>query len=1125
MTQKEEIWKRRSRLSPAKRALLEKRLQDALTAPFESQAIPKRPEPDEVPLSFAQERLWFLDQLEPGNPAYNRPFALRLMGPLNVTVLELALSEILRRHETLRSVFSSLEGRPIQAIAPARPLTLTVTDLSRQAQPQREAQARRLAAEEAQRPFDLAQEPLVRGTLLRLEREAHVVLLVIHHIAFDGWSANVLIRELTALYEAFSTGRPSPLRDLPIQYADFAFWQRQRLQGDVFKTQLAYWQDQLAGCPPALDLPTDYPRPATQTHRGRREAVPLPAALLRSLKALGQQEGVTLFMILLAAFQVLLQRHTGKDDIVVGSPISGRTQVDTENLIGFFINTLVLRIDLSGNPTFRELLGRVREVAMGAYAHQDLPVEKLLEELKLERDLSRTPLFEVMFNLEHFPEEVARTHNLRIDAFEFDSGVSQFDLAVEAVEKTDGLSCVWEYNTALFDDATISRMWGHYQTLLEGIVADAGQRIGWLPLLTQAERHQLLVEWNDTRLDYPKDRCVHHLFESQAEQRPGAVAVVFKDQQITYGELNGRANRLAHYLQRQGVGPDVLVAVCMERSMDMVVGLLGVLKAGGAYVPLDPSYPKARLAFMIEETEAPVLLTQEHLEERLNHRGRTVLCLDRDWEVICRQPVKAPFTDTGPDNLAYVIYTSGSTGQPKGVEIEHRGLVNLISWQQRTFSLSEKDKATQLAAISFDISVMELWSHLTAGARIHLPPDEETAMSPVKLRDWLVSESITVSDLVTPLAESVLPLSWPQSSTLRVLLTGGDRLSAYPSDTLPFELVNLYGPTEYTVVTTWGIVSPHERTQAPPPIGRPIDNTQVYLLDRHLEPVPMGVPGELHVGGVGLARGYLKRPELTAVKFIPNPFSHEAGARLYKTGDLARYLPDGNIAFLGRMDNQVKIRGFRVELGEIESVLRQHPDLRDAVVVAREDDRAGRRLVAYGVPVGMLAPTIDALRQFLKEKLPDYMVPSAWVMLERLPLTPSGKLDRRGLPLPDATRPDLNGAFVAPSTAVETWLASVWQEVLGLVRVGLHDNFFALGGHSLLAVQVITRLQNVFQADLPLRCLFEAPTVRELSQVIIANEAKPGQTEKIARVMSKIETMSADEVRRTLEEKRRQQGI
>ncbi|MDY6951374.1 MAG: amino acid adenylation domain-containing protein, partial [Thermodesulfobacteriota bacterium] len=1006
MRQKGNIGTRRGRLSPAKRALLEKRLEKGLTAPLALGVVPTRPEAEAVPLSFAQERLWFLDQLEPENPAYNRPFALRLRGPLNVAGLELALSEIVRRHETLRAVFSSAEGRPVQAITPARPITLALRDLSQERDAHQEAQARRLAAQEAQRPFDLARGPLLRATLLRLAREEHVLLLVIHHMAFDGWSATVLLEELTPLYDAFSSGRPSPLAELPIQYADFALWQRQQLKGDLFTTELAYWKDRLADAPPALDLPTDHPRPAVQTHQGRRKAQCLPAALWRSLKALCRQEEATLFMVLLAAFQVLLHRYTGREDMVVGSPISGRSQVDTERLIGFFVNTLVLRTDLSGNPTFLELLKRVREVAMGAYAHQDLPLEKLLEALRLERDLSRTPLFQVMFNLEHFPEEAGQAQDLGIEPFAFDSGVCQFDLALEAVETGHGLSCVWEYNTALFDDATMSRMLGHYQVLLEAIVADPGQRIGALPLLTEAEGHQVLVSWNDTRAAYVKDRCVHHLFASQAEKRPEAVALVFRDQQMTYGELNRRANRLAHYLQREGVGPDVLVAVCVERSLDMVVGLLGVLKAGGAYVPLDPAYPKARLAFMIEETAAPVLLTRAHLAERLLHRGQKVLCLDRDWEAISRQPEKAPVTDTGPENLAYVIYTSGSTGQPKGVAIAHRGLVNLISWQQRTFSLSEKDKATQLAALSFDITVMELWPHLAAGARIYLPPDEETALSSAKIRDWLVSEAITVSDLVTPLAESVLCLPWPQGGPLRILLTGGDRLRAYPSQSLPFDLVNIYGPTEYSAVTTWATISPDSGPHSPPPIGRPIDNTQVYLLDKYLEPVPIGLPGELHVGGVGLARGYLKGPALTAEKFIPNPFSHEAGARLYKTGDVAQYLPDGSIAFLGRMDNQVKIRGFRVELGEIESILREHPNLQDAVVVARDHDRAGRRLVAYVLPAGTLAPTIDALRRFLKERLPDYMVPAAWVLLERLPLTPSGKVDRRGLPEPEATRPD-----------------------------------------------------------------------------------------------------------------------
>jgi len=1123
---------RRSRLSPAKRALLEKRLRQALTADFESKVIPKRPEPEDVPLSFAQERFWFLHQLEPGDPAYNRPFALRLTGPLNVTALEQTLSEILRRHETLRATFSSMDGRPVQAISPARPVTLAVTDLSRQPDPEREAQARQLAAVEAQRSFDLVQGPLVRATLLRLDSEEHLLLLVIHHIAFDGWSAKVLIRELTAIYEAFSRGSPSPMAELPIQCADFALWQRQWLQGDVFKIQLSYWQDQLAGSPPSLDLPADYPRPATQTHRGRREAATLPASLLRSLKTLSQQEDVTLFMVLLAAFQVLLHRYTGKDDIVVGCPISGRTHVETEKLIGFLVNTLVLRTDLSGNPTFRELLSRVREVAMGAYAHQDLPFEKLIEELKLDRDLSRTPLFQVMFNLENVPGETVLTQDLTLDKFEFDSRVSQFDLTLEVVEKTDGLSCLWVYNTDLFDETTVKRMSGHFRTLLEGIVANPGQRIGLLPLLTESERHQLLVEWNDNRVHYPEDQCVHQLFESQAKRTPDAVAAVFKDQQITFNELNRRANCLAHYLRKLGVGPDILVGVCVERSLEMVVGLLGVLKAGGAYVPLDPAYPEKRLAFMVEETEAPVLLTQEHLKEKLNHMGQRVLCLDRDWDVISREPAENPLSETGPPHLVYVIYTSGSTGKPKGVEIEHRGVVSLISWQQRTFSVSEADRATQLGALSFDMTVMELWPYLTAGATVLFPPDNETRTSPLQLRDWLVSEAITISDLVTPLAEWVLPLSWPKGSALRTLVTGGDKLSSYPSDDLPFEFVNTYGPTEYTVLTTWATIEPNQRAHSAPPIGRPIDNTQVYLLDKYLQPVPIGVPGELYVGGVGLARGYLKRPELTAEKFIPHPFSHAPGARLYKTGDLARYLPDGAIEFLGRMDSQVKIRGYRVELGEIETILGQHPAVNKAVVLATErgnkhgalpiSPAIDKILAAYVVLHKGNSVSTSGLRRFLKERLPEYMAPSAFVELEAFPLTPNGKVDRSSLPRPDATRPDLDGAFIAPRTAVEELVAGVWTKVLRLDQVGVHDSFFQLGGHSLLAVQVISRLRKAFQTDVPLRCLFEAPTVAELSQAILANEPVPGQAEKIARIMSKVKRMSPDEVKRTLEEKKGQ---
>ncbi len=1044
-----------------------------------------------LPLSFAQQRLWFLDQLEPNSSLYNIPRAVRLAGRLNVTALERSLDEIVRRHEALRTIFAYADGSPVQVIAPAPVTTaaLPLVDLSELPKSEREAQTQRLATEEAQCPFDLSQGPLMRAKLLRLDDEEHVLLLTMHHIVSDGWSMEVFWRELAALYDAFANGQPSPLPELPVQYVDYAIWQRRWLAGEVLDEQLSYWKRQLADLP-ALQLPTDRPRPAVQTHRGARQELVLPKLLTEALKELSRREGVTLFMTLLAAFQVLLSRYSGQEDIAVGSPIAGRNRAEIEGLIGFFANTLVVRTDLSGDPTFKELLRRVREVALEAYDHQDVPFEKLVEELQPQRDTSRTPLFQVMLTLQNTPGKALELPGLRLTQQELERGTAKFDLTLSMVEGPEGLRGACEYNTDLFEAATITRMLGHLQTLLEGVVANPAQRLSTLPLLTEAERHQLLIEWNDTQIDYPREACIHRLFEEQAERTPDAVAVVFDDQQLTYRELNRRANQLAHHLRRLGVGPEVLVGICVERSPELVVGVLAILKAGGAYVPLDPAYPKERLAFMLEDAQVPVLLTQERLIEGLPRHAARLVCLDADWPVVAREPEKNPTGGATARNVAYAIYTSGSTGRPKGVLLTHGGLSNLVSWHRQAFAVSEVDRAAQVAGPAFDASVWELWPYLAAGASVYFP-DEETRLSPMRLRDWLLSESITISFLPTPLAESALSLDWPDNSVLRIMLTGGEKLYRYPSDSTPFTVVNNYGPTENTVVTTSGLVPPTKagkQADTTPTIGRPIANTQTYLLDRNLEPVPMGVPGELHIGGAGLARGYLNRPELTAEKFVPNPFGDEPGARLYKTGDLARYLPDGSIEFLGRLDYQVKVRGFRVEPGEVETVLTEHPVVRQSVVVAREDEPGDKRLVAYVVPTQRQAPTSGELRALLKAKLPEYMVPSVFVLLEVLPLTPSGKVDRHALPAPEPSRPALEKAYAAPRTPVQEALVSLWVEVLGLGQVGIHDDFFELGGHSLLATRLVSRLCHTFQVELSLSSFFEGPTIAMLAERIEATQ-------------------------------------
>ncbi|MBD1895823.1 non-ribosomal peptide synthetase [Coleofasciculus sp. FACHB-129] len=959
-------------------------------------------------LSFAQQRLWFLDQLVPNNAFYNVPAAVRLVGSLNLAALEKTFNEIVRRHEALRTTFVTVEGQPVQAIASTLTVPLPVIDLRSRSvsegesrsvsvgeaalkglgeslpATERETEARRITSQEAQRPFDLSQDPFLRVTLLRLDESEYVLLLVLHHIVSDGWSMGVLIQELAALYTAFASCKDdkfsvsTPLPELPIQYADFAHWQREWLQGEVLETQLAYWRQQLDGIS-ILNLPTDRPRPAVQSYRGATQLLQLPKSLSKALEALSQQEGVTLFMTLLAAFQTLLYRYTQQEDIAVGSPIANRNRSEIEGLIGFFVNSLVLRTNFDGNPTFRSLLSRVREVSLGAYAHQDLPFEKLVEELHPERNLNQNPLFQVVFALQNAPMSALELPDLTLSPLQFvDTETTRFDLEFHlweqkennglGVDSSEGISGFVVYSTDLFDAATINRMLGHFQILLEGIVANPEQRVAELPILSEVELHQLLVEWNNTKVDYPKTLCVHQLFEAQVEQNKKAIALVFEDKELTYQELNIRSNKLARYLQRLGVGAEILVGLCVERSLEMIIGMLAILKAGGAYLPLDPSYPTERLSFMLKDAQVPVLLTREQYIKRLNNQNSKIICLDKDWENISQESEDNPSSSVTAENLAYVIYTSGTTGKPKGVQIKHSGLLNLVFWHQQAFAVSPLDRVTQVAGCAFDACTWEILPYLSAGSSIYLI-DDEIRRSPEKLRDFLVSKSITISFLPTPLAEKALLLDWSKDIALRVLLTGGDKLHQYPLAEYPFQVVNNYGPTENTVVTTSGIVAVREQENSfnralkgeqegitdvavlgnaiAPAIGRPIANTQVYVLDSHLQPVPIGVAGELYIGGAGLARGYLNRPDLTAEKFISNPFSNQPEARLYKTGDLVRYQPDGNIEFLGRLDEQVKIRGYRIELGEIEAILSQHPAVLQTVVMTREDAAGENRLVAY----------------------------------------------------------------------------------------------------------------------------------------------------------------------------------
>ncbi|MCA1991121.1 MAG: amino acid adenylation domain-containing protein, partial [Coleofasciculus sp. S288] len=943
-------------LSPEKRELLLQLMQKKSNV-TQTPIKPQSRASNTFPLSYAQQRLWFLNQFEANSSVYNLSFPVRLTGALNVTVLEQSLQEIVRRHEALRTTFITVEGEPVQAIAPTVTLALPVVDLRELSEVEREAEVFKLANEEAQRPFDLAQGSLLRTTLLHLSQTEYVFLLTMHHIVSDGWSLGVFVRELAALYEALSQGNPSPLPELSLQYADFAVWQREWLQGESLEAQLNYWKQQLRGSPPVLEFPTDRPRRPVQTFRGSTQSLRLSKALTEALKALSQQEEVTLFMTLLAAFATLLSRYSGQDDICIGSPIANRNRREVEPIIGFFVNTLALRIPLQEDPPFSELLARIKQVTLESYAHQDLPFEQLVEALQPERNLSYSPLFQVMFVLQNAPMGKLELPGLTIAPLDVESATTKFDLTLSMSETQQGLIGRLEYNADLFEATTIARMLGHFQTLLEAIAQGAApeaiaanpqQRISQLSLLTAAERHHLLVEWNNTKTEYPQDQCIHQLFEAQVERTPDRVAVVFEDQQLTYQELNHRANQLAHHLRSLGVGPEVLVGICVERSLLMAIGVLGILKAGGAYVPLDPVYPKERLAFMLADTQAPVLLTQAQLVEKLpEHRAR-VICLDQDWENIACESQENPASGTNPDNLAYAIHTSGSTGKPKGIGLSHRPLVNLLQWHYS--SLCRGARTLQFASLSFDASFHEMFATWGTGGTLFILP-EALRMDVVGLGRFLFEQAIEKAILpvvvLQQLAESVgeagmARLQTEHLSHLRELTTTGEQLQITQPIVKLFgflkhcSLHNHYGPSETHVVTALTLGKNPEDWPSHPPIGTPIANTQIYIVDRHFNPVPVGVTGELYIGGVSLARGYINRPDLTAEKFIPNPFSDEPGARLYKTGDLARFLPDGNIEYLGRIDHQVKLRGFRIELGEIEAVLSQHPMVWEALVQALE---------------------------------------------------------------------------------------------------------------------------------------------------------------------------------------------
>ncbi|MFD2169345.1 non-ribosomal peptide synthase/polyketide synthase [Tumebacillus lipolyticus] len=1031
-----------------------------------------------APLSFSQQRMWFLNQYQPGNPSYNLSFALHLTGDLYPDALEWSLNELVTRHEALRTSFLNVDGVPMQKIEPLWSLPFDVIDLQEWPAEERIDRAIELAEAEAKRPFQLDEDSLIRAALLLIDRDEYVLLLNLHHIVLDGWSMEVFAGELSAIYSAFLEGSLSPLEDMSIQYADFARWQRQHLTADLIDRQLRYWKERLAGMQ-ALQLPTDRPRPAVPSLAGAVHAFELSDRLTEALRTFSRREGVTLNMTLLAAFKTLLYRLSGADDIAVGSPVAGRPRPELESLIGCFVNTVVLRSDLSGELSFRELVKRVRETALDAYAHQDVPFEKVVAELQPGRDQSFSPLVQAMFQIE--PPAPFALEDVTIEQWDVHNGTAKFDLYLPIRDHGDKLVGRFEYNTDIFDAATISRMALHFITLLEGIVAQPDALLWQLPLLTAAERDSVLQLGDRTETDYPKHLTIPQLFAAQVQATPDAIAVSYGDQSLTYRELNSQANRVAHLLIRRGVGADSFVGLCMERSVELIVAVLGIVKAGGAYVPFDASYPEERLSFLIKDSAVSILLTQEAMLSALPAHSLSVICFDRDQMLIAQESDENPILAITPDHLAYLNYTSGSTGMPKGVMINHRGVVRLVKGTDY-LRFAEDEVFLHVAPISFDAATFEIWGALLNGAKLVVFP--AGALTLDRLGEVLQNQGVSTLFLTAGLFHQMVEHRLNDLSCLRHLLTGGEVIS--PSHVnkvlrqLPdVTLFNVYGPTESTTFTTAYSMQGVEQIVGAVPIGGPIGNTTVYVLDDHLQPVPVGVPGELHIGGDGLARGYLNRPELTEEKFIADPFSADAAARLYKTGDLVRWMADGNLDFVGRIDDQVKIRGFRIELGEIEGILTQHEAVEAAAVLAREDRVGDKRLVAYVALAKDSAHTAGELRDYLSEKLPTYMIPSALLLLDELPLTTNGKVDRKRLPAPESFDSDME--YVAPRTALEEQMADIWAELLGTSQVGMTDNFFERGGHSLLAMQVLNRVHKQFGVKAEVQDLFGASTLERFT--------------------------------------------
>jgi amino acid adenylation domain-containing protein len=1071
------------------------------------------------PLTYGQQALWFLFKLAPQSSAYNVAFSARICSHVDVLALRKAFQALLNRHPMLRTTFYEQNGEPIQKVHDFQEVCLEEVDASTW----NEDELKRRVTQKSKHPFDLEKGPLLRVNVFHISEKEHILLLGLHHIVCDGWSLWMLLDELQGLYKGESTGLSTPLVPLDSSYKNYVNWQAKTLAASEGESLWKYWQQKLAGELPTINLPSDRPRPSVQTYQGASHRFKLTEELTSKLKELARSNGVTLYTLLYAVFQVLLYRYTGQEDILVGSPTAGRNQTDFAEIVGYFSNPVVLRSQISGDSTFKAFLAQAQKTVLEAIAHQDYPFALLVEKLQPKRDPSRSPIFQVSFSLQKpqkfeavvdlltssEPKTRLNWGGLILEPFEMAQQEGEFDLTLELIETKKSLVGVFNYNVDLFDVSTIRRMVGHFQTLLEGILAHPEERIEKLPLLTAEERHQLLVEWNNNSIgglynDLP-NKCIHELFEAQVEKTPDAIALVFENKQLTYSQLNAKANKIAHHLQALGVRPSVLVGICMERSLEMVVGVLGILKAGGSFVPLDPAYPRSRLAFMLEDAKVSILLTKDILVEKLPESAAKVVCLDWESAEFSQQSQQNLVSEVTTKNLAYVIYTSGSTGKPKGVLITHESIASHCLTVQEYYQINSQDRVLQFASLNFDTSLEQIFPPLIKGASVVLRDIE--ALSPQELLAKISELKISVIDLPTAYWQQMVK-EWSEltdrrtSNQLRLITVGGEAmlpeyLRLWQKTAMSsVRLINAYGPTETTITATAFDVPEFFQDSSKIPIGRPLRNRTIYILDKFGNPLPIGVPGELYIGGVTLALGYLNRSDLTAQKFIPDPFSDKLGARLYKTGDLARYLPDGNIEFLGRIDDLVKIRGFRIELGEIEATLSQHPEVQQAVVTAREDKRGNKSLVAYVVLHKEDELATSNLRQYLKGKLPEYMVPNTFVILDILPLTANKKVDRKALPTPEDFNSGFSATYVAPQTELEETIATAWRAVLGLQKVGINDNFFELGGHSLLIAQTHSQLRESTGKDVSIVELFQYPTIRALADHLSQKGSKKSSFEE-----------------------------